>query len=466
MIIKANGNFLAVADFHGEPYRCCTHYMKHYTKELFLFWHSVYVQQMEDALAEFLLDPTLGLPYWDWTEPWDHSLPFIGDMSLDKKNPWSFSYNSVIQRNTFRELSPFKPKEYKEIIENNICHRDFLKFVVPLDSVHVQVHFMVGGDMATVAYSAMDPTFFLHHSQIEKLFHEYMLCQEDFYGSSWINALPKEIMETPLTCFNNPAINKDPQTFNQTINKVLQQFRYKHFEYELDEKKPLQCKRNCEAKPDGPFRYLVFNMNHIQISGRLIVDICLPSLNEACYSLGPAQIDYFGIGSKTLRNPVMKDVNHAFYLDITKYLKEYSGYHNNDTWLATVPVEAHVVSFKDYLGKKDLPLQWIDIYPYSVYQAHTEAAEVVQVSWNQPHMHTMFKSLGTTMEFTYDGIIVDRVWEFENKAAFIACDESKLRELKLPIQPDLGQHFFYNKHRKHSRCTKWDKLSIHISKKP
>ena len=417
---------------------------------------------MEDALAEYLLSPVLGLPYWDWTEPWDHSTPLIGDMTHhDKNNPWSFSFNSVLQKNTFREASFFNTTQYRDIVDENICKRQFLRFSTPVENLHVAIHGAVGGDMATVSYASMDPMFFLHHSQVEKVFREYYLCQEEYFSSNWIETLPKSILDQPLECFQIPNFNKNRKTFNQTISSVLQNRNTRCYEYETNKNENLKCRRDCRGKADNPARFLVFNMAHIETSGKLSLDLCLTCRPGSCGTLGTLQIDYFGFGSRMVNNT---ERNHPYYIDITDYLKGYKGYSNNATWLATVPIETRVLSFKEYRGEKDLPLYWINTFSYSVYQKSPETEEMVQLNWNQPYRNTIVKDEGTSVGFVDGCDILEEALEFEDEAAYEQCDQSKLKLVKLPAVPPIGDHFYYRNLTAPS-CTKMDKLHVQIRTK-
>ena len=460
--IKENGMFIHIASFHGEPYRCCPHYLPQYSKELFFFWHTIYVEQMEDALAEFLLSPVLGLPYWDWTEPWNHSTPLIGNMAgHEKNNSWSFGFNTLLQRNTFRQVGSINTTEFRNIVAGKMCERQFLRFSTPIENVHNAIHSAVGGDMSTIPYAAYDPLFFLHHSQMEKIFREYHLCQQGSFNSNWFETLPKDILDQPLECFQIPDLNNNHRTFNQTIRSVLQNRDNRCYDYETNENEKLKCSRDCGD--DGPSRLMVFNMEHIQTSGKLSLDIRLPC-SPSSGALGTIYIDYFGFGPKYKQPVNYEEVgsgDHPYYIDITEYLEGYGGFHNNATWLATVPIETQVTSFKDYTGENDLPLYWIDPYPYTVYQKAYDAEETVQLYWNQPHRRIIVKDVGTSIEFVEGCAVREEVWEFEDQAAYEQCDRSKLKLIKLPVLPAIGDHFYYN-HLTKPRCTDMDKIHVQI----
>ena len=206
--IKANGKYYdQVATYHGEPYNCCPHdYRRIFRDELFLFWHSVYLEQMEDLLGEYLHNSTLGLPYWDWTEPWDSHTPLIQDIAKpDASNPWSSALRPD-GANTTRNISSAQLLidnifEYKNSVTESLCKTDFLDFSKLIEfNPHNSIHIIISGDMGTVRNSSYDPIFYLHHNTIEKVFREYQLCQELHFASSWTEQswIDGELRHMPL----------------------------------------------------------------------------------------------------------------------------------------------------------------------------------------------------------------------------------------------------------------------------
>ena len=377
----------------------------------------------------------------------------------EKDNPWSYAYNSVLQDQTSRQpnmkaFGTYIPI-YKKDIDKSYCMKNFTQSSALIEMVHNSVHLNVGGDMAFLSYSAFDPIFFLQTSTIQKIFRGYQLCQEEFYASSWIENLPKEVLDMPLQCFSNPKINKNPKTANQTIGKVLTNRKKVCYVYHDIEDKELKCTRKCNEE-EGPARYLVYLRRQTQISAKLEIDLCIvcdencPSgaCIDGCCKIASTEITYFGYGSRHLRAMRQNEASYTpYYLDITDFLKGYPGYNNNETWLATVPVQTRITSFKDYTGEKDLPQSWVDIYPYSVFKENQDANEDVTIYFGTPNYGLILKPWGTTFMFWLNGNMVIyplwNVWEFDDGQAYNVCDETRMKKVKTPTTPSLGYHFYY-----------------------
>ena len=134
------GKYKELAYMHGDDDGMRKHRM-HYT-ERFLPWHRAYLVVFERALRQ--KEPDAFIPYWDWEED-------KGDM-----------------------------QKFKDFVgESRRAPRGKVKFLEILDSVsvfsdriergyHDAIHNWVGGTMRT-AKSALDPAFWLHHAQIDRV---------------------------------------------------------------------------------------------------------------------------------------------------------------------------------------------------------------------------------------------------------------------------------------------------------
>jgi tyrosinase len=200
---------------------------------VFLGWHRHFLSLMEDALHEECAYPnSLGLPYWDWTKyitletsslfnGGQHSLGGNGDFSTN--NPAKLSPESTLQAgargfgggcvttgpfaNMTVNFGPFPfsliftglpsnwstptphcmTRDLNSQALSTFCNKSSVEALLTVPSIgefhdllnpaklgtdrgiHGGGHFAVGGTMFDLFSSPDDPVFFLHHSQIDRL---------------------------------------------------------------------------------------------------------------------------------------------------------------------------------------------------------------------------------------------------------------------------------------------------------
>lgn len=170
------------AGIHGLPLPM---YCKHHTP-LFLAWHRAYLYYFELSLKEF--EPTVTLPWWDWTSAWSHQvgvpLSYAAAEADGGPNPLAGGpINEQAQQQggagapgqTSR--NPDDPGNLPTAAEiNELLDRgDFLDFQQQLESYHDAVHVWAGGTMAEIPFAAYDPLFFAHHTMIDRLWRLWQL---------------------------------------------------------------------------------------------------------------------------------------------------------------------------------------------------------------------------------------------------------------------------------------------------
>jgi tyrosinase len=137
----------------------------------FFAWHRGYLYFFERILRAAAQDPTLTLPYWDWsTSP---ALPAAYRDSNPENplfddtrdiNDGSLLPSSVVVDDLNSALAsiPFDPD-------------GFSGFSPSLEgSPHGAVHTLVGGRMSLVPTSANDPIFWLHHCNIDRIWDRWL----------------------------------------------------------------------------------------------------------------------------------------------------------------------------------------------------------------------------------------------------------------------------------------------------
>ena len=170
------------AGIHGLPLpMSCQHHT-----ELFLPWHRAYLYYFELTLKEF--EPTVTLPWWDWTSAWSHQVGFPLVYSAaevaGKPNPLAGGpINALAQQQggqgapDHTSRSPDDPANLPTAadVSQLLDLGDFLDFQQQLESIHDGVHVWSGGTMAEIPYAAYDPIFFAHHCMIDRVWRLWQL---------------------------------------------------------------------------------------------------------------------------------------------------------------------------------------------------------------------------------------------------------------------------------------------------
>lgn len=130
----------------------------------FFTWHRAYLLRFENILREASGDDSFTLPYWDWsTSP---SLPsaFRNSMSPLFDGTRSINGGQAINLTNINADLQFC-----------LSRIPFSSFSNQLDaSPHGAVHVQVGGNMGSIPTSAKDPVFWLHHSNVDRIWEQWL----------------------------------------------------------------------------------------------------------------------------------------------------------------------------------------------------------------------------------------------------------------------------------------------------
>jgi tyrosinase len=163
-----------IHSFGGSPH----------TNERFLPWHRVYLLKFENLLNETMRKANPGkeyniaIPYWNWEQY--REIPsllrdFMPTMDVevylydDNNQPTG---SQVVNLQVERSLDPdFGNQLPKDNIIKQIMAKDtFVEFSDRLEKIpHNRVHVLVGGTMSNPLVSPLDPLFWLHHANIDKI---------------------------------------------------------------------------------------------------------------------------------------------------------------------------------------------------------------------------------------------------------------------------------------------------------
>ena len=136
---------------HGTPY--------------FLAWHRGYLHFLEQQMRLVSQDSTLSMPYWNY-----YKFPKM-PVEFTDPTPGNPLYMPRTGTNVYNALtmSPFASGVW------NFQRGTMNAFEPQIESApHNPVHNLIGGEMATMT-SPRDPIFFLHHANIDRLWHAWAL---------------------------------------------------------------------------------------------------------------------------------------------------------------------------------------------------------------------------------------------------------------------------------------------------
>lgn len=145
----------------------------------FLPWHRAFVFYFEEICRSVLHDdPSFKLPYWDWARS-----PFIPEPFLERGSPlWHKGRGSCSAvQNGFQRAGKFDIGGYLE--EMAVGYVLGHTTDDPLDHAgvgwldgtpHTLVHDIVGGDMAFIPSSPLDPLFWIHHCNVDRIWESWL----------------------------------------------------------------------------------------------------------------------------------------------------------------------------------------------------------------------------------------------------------------------------------------------------
>jgi tyrosinase len=155
-VLKNNGTLGTLVDIHGVS----SH--QPHTTQRFLPWHRIYLLKLEQAMRA--IHPDVSLPYWDWTQASQQSIP-----------PWLAGVLPTVVTPTQTINVTRFPQSSASLATiasntpNALAETTFTNFTSSLQGIHNSVHVWVGGSMGSVPTAPADPIFWMHHCNIDRL---------------------------------------------------------------------------------------------------------------------------------------------------------------------------------------------------------------------------------------------------------------------------------------------------------
>ena len=136
--------------------------------ERFLSWHRIYLLKLEGLLRNF--DDRVFIPYWDWTV--DRAIPsWLADFTPEVQLPNGEVVNVTRDPGTPNSLP--SPLAVDTILAIDNWH-DFVRALE--NGPHNRVHGWAGGSGGTmndIRVSPADPIFWLHHGEVDRIWHRW-----------------------------------------------------------------------------------------------------------------------------------------------------------------------------------------------------------------------------------------------------------------------------------------------------
>jgi hypothetical protein len=189
----------------------------------FLLWHRAYLYNFERILREEAGDPTLALPYWDYSKPEGREFPqiFANEFVDTARTPnplYHPNRESAFVTGRFDisdEVGEARATMAAQTFFSDVGRPGFAGDI--LDSQHTQlglieqrphndIHIAVGGAigtvngaMADIPTAAFDPVFWVHHANIDRLWAEWSCMPGKSWGpmppDAWLDEAPWEFTD-------------------------------------------------------------------------------------------------------------------------------------------------------------------------------------------------------------------------------------------------------------------------------
>jgi tyrosinase len=228
-------------------------------------WHRMYLYWFERIVRELGEDPDFALPYWDYLDSDQRRLP------APFRDPGNPLYVELRDPALNSGQVPDLSAEEENAVFGNICAglglNDFPTASDELETTpHDFVHTWAGGFyadppmpvpglMSSIATSAQDPLFWLHHANLDRMWASWRaLGGSDPGDATWLNndvnstVFAPPIPPLPYSFFNETG---SKVTEVRVVNQVLDTFALGYTYDDLFTPLVRRC-RPCEIAPAGP----------------------------------------------------------------------------------------------------------------------------------------------------------------------------------------------------------------------
>jgi tyrosinase len=214
---------------HMTAWNTCHHYDR-----FFWPWHRMYLYWFERIIRKIADDQNWALPYWDYASPSQRMLPAP---FRDSTSPLYVANRGPHWNDGTASLSP-EDVHYSLVLQSFNAVNALIQ-----QGVHASVHKKVCGLMGNTATAAQDPIFFVHHSNIDRLWDMWLA-----QGSAYANPLHDGTWKIPKFTF----FNEDGHPVEMSACDVLRAQQQLGYSYEGE---PPQASESCLELGGPPWTF-------------------------------------------------------------------------------------------------------------------------------------------------------------------------------------------------------------------
>jgi len=142
----------------------------------FLPWHRLYLHYFERILRDASGDPALSLPYWNYSDPNGRAIPLAFRWPNQAGNALYDANRNRFPGSFINRGDPLQARQTDT--RASMSRRDFDSFSDTLENgLHGTVHVAVGGqggNMSGFDTAGLDPIFWLHHCNIDRMWSRWL----------------------------------------------------------------------------------------------------------------------------------------------------------------------------------------------------------------------------------------------------------------------------------------------------
>lgn len=208
----------------GNPlWNTCTHSPSP-NAIFFLSWHRMYLYFFERILRAKSGNPNLTLPYWDYQT--NGAIPIDYRFPANAANALYNASRALAINNPSLTNPGTLPSAISIRINSALTNIDYYTFQSALENPHGGVHVSVGGDMSDVRRAALDPVFWLHHANIDRLWEAWLSkcgSRANPKDATWLNKTYSFVDETgTIVNMKGSQVVKTAATLNYRYDTPLQ----------------------------------------------------------------------------------------------------------------------------------------------------------------------------------------------------------------------------------------------------